>query len=76
MGGGEVDNVVWWEWMIIAESHCYIRSKVKVGLVLGKCKTICVTCVTHGTDRGRHLGAVTSDKGCKGTNGLVSINAV
>ena len=51
--------------MIIAES--LLHSKVKVELVLGKCKTIGVTCVTHGTDTGRHLGAVTSDKGCKGT---------
>ena len=53
--------------MIIAES--LLHSKVKMELVLGKCKTIGVTCVIHGADTGRHLGAVTSDKGCKGTKG-------
>ena len=57
--------------MIITESLLHI--KVKVELVLGKCKTIGVTWVTHGADTGRHLGAVTSDKGCKGTKGLVSL---
>ena len=50
----------------ITESHCYIGSKVKVGLILGKCKTIGVTCATHSTDTGRHLGAVTSDKDANG----------